>query len=668
VVEQLHILTERLDSPDEETRRIALSSIVSYPLAEIKGALFRAMGDESWRVRKEAVDVFLALPAAADCAEELIALLRSHDNAGLRNSAVEALTKLGVAAVPFLQPYASDADHDVRKFVIDIMGSIGDSSAVVTLIHALADPDANVCAAAAENLGKIGDTQAVPHLLQALANPDVWLRYTIMEALGKIGEPVPLPIITQLAEENLLKKAVFDCLGAIGGAEAVPLLLGGLRERQKNAREAAVAALIKVRGRLPTPEAEQLVDGGLRELKGSPFVEGLLAMLDTTDASLKESLVRILGIIGDERSTGALLRGCRDDRLRNHCLQAFKSLDDTGVDALIKVFPSAEEDVRCFITYLCGELGIKKSTPLLREGMGDPFPMLRKASVVAAGKIGLLEFAAEIATLLDDQDSDVRDGAIEALTRFAARDASVVLKIALTLGTAALPEKRRDAALLFGALKDADKLALLIKDESAMVRRVAVSQLAALKMKSSASHLLMALVDEDVDVRIAVAGALGEIGGEEVLAPLLLSLRDDDPWVKCAALKSLGQLGGENSLQAIVSVFDTAEGLVLIAALEAVAKIGGVKSREMLKNALGNADEEVVKAAIEHLSRQGDFWIEEFQARLLNHPSWDVRSGFARVMTELWGKRAIPYLRQALETECDAMVKDQLQGIVDRLQ
>lgn len=667
-METIQNLAEKLGSPDEEARRLAVVGLAGHPLAQVRDLLYRALGDGSWRVRKEAVDALLSAPLSGEFIEELIDMLRSHDNAGLRNSAVEVLERLGAQAVPNLCRHADDPDQDVRKFVLDIMGSIGDGAAVPPLIRALDDLDPNVSAAAAENLGKIGDPRAVPELLRALSKPDIWFRYTVLESLGKIGRPAPIAAITILAAENLLKKAVFDCLGAIGDREAVPLLIEGLAERVKNAREAAALALVKVRDRLAADEAEREADSRLRALNGSPWVEGLLTSMDTQDRNLKEALVRILGIIGDERATSRLLHGCRDDRLRRYCLQAFSSMGEAGAASLLNAFPTADEDERCFIAYVCGELRYKGCAALLREGMRDPYPTLRRVSVLAVGKIGLTSVIGEVAPLLDDSEPEVREGAIDALSRLAGQDGTVVLELAQTLATDLLPEKRRDAAILLAALTDVERLSLLIKDEDATVRMAAVTSLAKLRAVASVGHLVMALVDEETDVRIAAAGALGEIGGPEVLEPLHLALQDDDPWVQCAALKSLGRLGDERALPAIMQMQEKADGMVMIAVLEALAEIGGAGAHDMVKRALDNPDEEVVKAAIDILAGDGDDWLEEYGDKLLAHSHWDVRSSFVRVMADRWGERALPWLQAALARETDDLVRGQIMDVMDRLQ
>jgi HEAT repeat protein len=667
-VEKLESLAGQLRSADEEKRRGAVLELAGYPLAVTKDLLFGALGDGSWRVRKEAVDALLAGSVTVGIMEDLVDLLRSHDNAGLRNSAVEALERLGSRAVPVLCGHTADADHDVRKFVIDILGCIGDAAAVPLMIEALDDPDPNVCAAAAENLGKIGDPQAVPHLLEALEKTDVWLRYTIIEALGKIGRPVPMTIIAPLVGENLLKKAVFDCLGAIGDGAAVPLLLEGLQERVKNVREAAVVALLKVRERLSGEDAHRLVDEGLGAFRGSPYVEGLLNSLDSSDKNVREALVKALGIVGDERATGRLLQGCRDDRLRRYCLQAFTSMGETAAVSLIAAFATADDVERCFIAYICGELRYQGCAGLLREGVKDPNPMLRKVAVAAAGKTGLAGLIEEIVPLLDDPEHEVRDEAIETLARFAGAHGGSVVPVALQLAASEAPERRRDAAILFAALADAEKLSLLVKDEAPLVRKTAVHALAGLKSAAVVGNLVMALVDEEADVRIAAAGALGEIGGEDVLEPLLLALRDDNPWVKCAALKSLGKLRSSVARRAIMELLDTAEGLVAISALETLAEIGGDEVMDLVKRALDNPDEEVVKAAITILSGQDGGWLDEYRERLLGHPHWDVRRSFITALVANRGEKAIPWLRSALASESDELVRDQLLDIMDRFQ
>jgi HEAT repeat protein len=668
MVDKLQKLRESLSSSDEEKRRLAVTGLCGYPIAEIKGCLFQALGDESWRVRKEAVELLSGFSFSQGMIEELIALLRSSDNAGLRNAAVEILVRLGAEAVPALNSYVTDPDHDVRKFIIDIMGSIGDASFVPVLIRALNDPDSNVCTAAVENLGKIGDQRSVGPLLKTLEKPDVWLQYAVLEALCRIGGPVPVSAIAPLAGHDLLKKAVYDCLGSIGGEEGVPILLEGLGNKSKNARQAAAYALEKVRERLPAGVAAEIVDSGLKGLKGTPVVGRLLESMSCPDVTVRRAVIKILGIIGDERGAGTLLRGCGDDRLRSCCLQAFKVIGGIIAPFLESEYASADEGERCVITYLCGEMGLKDCAPLLERGFSDPSPSVRKEAVMACGKLGLAGLMPEIAALLNDFDPEVREGAIVALARMAEPAREGVARIAESLASDDDPEKRRDSAHLFGALQDMERLSLLMKDEDVTVRKTAVSALADLKNRASAGHLLMALVDEDPEVRIAAASALGDTAGENAVDSLLLLLKDEDQWVQCAALKSLGRLKGEKAAQAVESMFASATGAVLIAAIEALGAIGSDRAHGMLEKALKSDDEEVVKTAMVLLARSGNTWVRKYRDELMGHAHWDVRNCFARHMSDLLGGKAVPYLKKALVTENDALVREQIKELVERYQ
>ena len=665
-VEKREILTEQLLSPDEEVRRRAVVGLAGFPWNEVKESLVTAMGDGSWRVRKEAVDAFLAGVVDEERMETLVAMLASQDNAGLRNSAVEALERLGSLAVPVLSLHMNDDDHDVRKFVVDVLGNIGDAAAVPFLIKGLDDRDPNVSAAAAENLGKIGDPEAIPHLVKALAKNDLWLRFTVLEALGKIGKPMPIDVVVPLLGETLLKKAVFDCIGAIGGADSTHFLLQGFNEKAKSAREAAITALMKMRDRLPAELASELVDERLRGLAGSSLVESLIAALDGADVDVKEAMVRTLGLIGDSRAAVSLVRGCHDERLRKRCLEALAMVGAAGMVSLVDAFNAADDQERCAIAYVCGELKYEACAPLLRDGMRDRSPELRKISMSAAGKAGLTQLIDDILLLLENGAPEEQEAAISALSRLAEGDRKAVVRVAAELAGANVSGKRHSSAMLFAALKDDEKLSLLIKDEDAVVRKAAVMSLAALKSAGCVPYLIMALADEDAEVRCAVAGALGEIGGDEVLAPLLLALKDEDSWVKCAALRSLGRLGSEEALPVIIEALENAQGLELIAALETVAEIGGDNVAPIMKKALENPDEEVVKAAIEILAQDGEAWIDENAEKLLSHVHWDVRRTFIKALAAQRGEKAIPLLKSVLLKEPDPLVKETIADIMDR--
>jgi len=642
--------------------------LARQPLEAAMPLLFSAMGDGSWRVRKDAVAALLAAqPLNVEVVEGIIDLLRSADNAGLRASAVELLERLGNRAVAPLCRHLDDPDHDLRKFVIDILGSIGSRACVPQLLAALDDPDPNVRVAAAENLGKIGDPEAQPRLLRILEGGDLWLKFTVLDALTRIGAPVPLAILEPLSKESLLRRAVYDCLGALGEPACVPLLVAGLAEPVRNARDAAAVALVRLRSRLDAAQADLLVDRPLKELKGGGCVAGLLASLDGNDTQVLEALVRIMGIMAEEQAVPGLLGVARQERHRGSCLQAFRGIGAAALPFLVQRFPEAHAAERAFMVQVIGELGLDQALDLIQEGLGDEAAALRAASVLALGKLAPAGASRILAGFLGDAAVEVREAALEALKRLSGREPQELTRICSELSQSARPERRRDAALLLASLADCDRLSLLAKDEDAGVRTAAVGSLARCGAGQSVGSLVMALVDEAPQVRIAAAQALGEVGGSEAVEPLLLALNDADPWVQTAALKGLAALGDAKAVPGVTALLAEARGPVLIAGLGTLAALAGGARLAPVEAALADADEEVVQAAIGILAGSGDAWIEAHRERLMAHRHWGVRRCFVRALAELMGAGAIGYLEEALARETDPLVRGEISSLLDRL-
>ena len=87
-------ISNALNSPDEEARLQGLRDLAAREQDEGLDLIFKAFGDESWRVRKQAIDLFLSMPVSREMVNEIIELLHAEENAGLRNAAVEILTRM----------------------------------------------------------------------------------------------------------------------------------------------------------------------------------------------------------------------------------------------------------------------------------------------------------------------------------------------------------------------------------------------------------------------------------------------------------------------------------------------------------------------------------------------------------------------------------------------
>ncbi|KAB0669612.1 HEAT repeat domain-containing protein [Oryzomonas sagensis] len=656
-----------LKSADEELRRAVIDSLRGRNLEDVGEFVFTAMGDGSWRVRKEAVNVFVAAEPSGHFIAELLELLRDEGNAGLRNSAAEAIVLLGARAALQLKTLAADPDAGVRKFVVDVMGGIGDVEFIPVLLAALYDSDVNVSAAAAEHLGTIGDAGVVPELLAAIAaNENAFFRFSVLSALGKLGTPGPVPEeIKKLVGQDIFSKVLYDCLGSIGDHTAAPILLEGFLSSQKSARCAAVKAFNRILLRSGAMERQRL-QGAVRRLSGGEVVPAFMELLEVEghDTALAEAVTNLLGVIGDPRAAVPLLAAYLTERLSSLALNALSALGPAGMDTLREIYPNADEKVCGAICTLFGELGYPGGDDLIRSALRSPSPLVRRSAVQAAGRRGLSDCIPEIIGLLEEADDGFCGAIISCLQLLAQKDSNPVRAVARQLADSEQPQRRRDAASLFAALRDGDYLSRLVKDEDPSVRQTSAAAIGKLHIPSLQGVLQIALVDETPEVRMVAAEALGESGNAAALEPLRLALRDDDSRVQCAALKSMTRLEPAAILDVIEPLLPAAGGLLMITCLEVLESLGDAAALDLVETVLDNRDEELVILAFNILARHDKDRILRNAERLFAHHHAGIRYDTAVTLAGLAGQRPRAVLKNALRNEGNNLVRDLMKRLL----
>ncbi|MBA7478081.1 hypothetical protein ES707_13497 [subsurface metagenome] len=188
--------------------------------------------------------------------------------------AYNRLVKIGRPAIIYLVRALKDEeiDHFYRSYYAEILGKIGDPSAIPALIEALKNEE--ICRSAANALGDIGDETAIPDLIKVILSvpykPDSYFSsYTsygscagaAANALGKIGRPAVPPLVKILQRiSNPLggwssKDYIVKALGATRDKSAIPPLIELLQEKHCGVAvealgiigdKSAVPALIKV--------------------------------------------------------------------------------------------------------------------------------------------------------------------------------------------------------------------------------------------------------------------------------------------------------------------------------------------------------------------------------------------------------------------------------------
>lgn len=600
----VHDIRCALQSADEEARRSALYSLRDIPCPDAQALIFTAMGDESWRVRKEAVECFVYLKPDLDSIEQLLNLFRNEDNAGSRNSAAEAAVRLGTASAGPLLGMAQDQDADVRKFVIDVMGAIGDPVFVPALLHALSDTEVNVASAAAEQLGALGDASTAEQLTQSiLLRDEVLFRFSALRALSVLARPVRVPeALIRLADQDILRKAVFECLGTISDDSSAGMLLDGFSCCQRNCRAAAVKALYKIYLRSPAVSQEK-IRGALQARTGNAIIAGLVELYDTRDGVLTDALLWISAVTRDSRFIPLLIDAYADERTANAALSALKSFDRETLHEIISRYSSLDESGRSGLCVLIAECGYLGFSDVIREGVRDSSAHVRKAAAMAVGKLGLVTLIPDLISLVDDSNVQVYAAAVDSLQSLAGISRAAILAEVDHFCGSKAAHHRKAAAHLLASLGERDRLLMLIKDEDSQVRKAAVSAVGANRIETSGSMLVLALTDEDTDVRIAVADALGHLQDKTTLDALEHALNDEDVWVQSAVLKAIADIEPARAWAIIKKIHTGAEGLLMITSLKILEQSGGSESEEIIRYALQSSDQDIVRQAAKSLER-----------------------------------------------------------------
>jgi HEAT repeat protein len=661
----LDFLGKKLQSSDAEERREAAIDL-GRAGRDAAPLLFRAMSDADWRVRKTAVEA-LVTNCSNSIIVGLIRLLSSDDNAGSRNSAIEALVHIGAAAVDALLMSLNTPDADVRKSIVDILGDIRDSRAVPLLIKTLEkDPDENIRVASAEALGKIKDRRAVDPLLVCLTRYDQsWLDYAAAEALGEIGDERALgPLIAALGG-NSLREPVLEAIGKIGNVNTLTPLIAGLADTLRIVREVAMVALTTIYRKSAQGDRELMITA-VRANANDRAVDFLEDMLITSTRELQKSAVAVLGWAGRESSIQKLLALLKEEDFEEPTAQALKNIDGGRVPLLLSYLSDDNALVRRTVARVLGEVGSRDTEDPLIGLLSDENGHVRSAAAEALGHLRSRKAVKPLIGLLTDEYESVQESAIRALAEigddsslddlvkdFTSRDAPMRKNIALLLGR-------------FTTDKASDALAFALKDEEPDVRKAVVHALGNLSGEKALRSLIHAVTDDDPEVRMLAAEALGKTRAPETPDVLIPLLEDDDLWVRAAAARSLGRVEGEKAGEVLAAYLNTATDIFLLSLVDVVGKLRTERALAPLLGLASHDDPEVRKTVLTALS--GYHWESVHQTVLsrLSDPHWSVRKTAIEIVKMSKDAAAETILERIADGDPDATVRQAAKDALGR--
>jgi len=642
-----------LSHESEEVRREGAQAVSSLFKGGIKGtmdavALFDiALGDASWRVRKVAIEGLLSLPDTEKAIPSLLLALESNDNVGKRNSAQEALIAMGKKALPFLLRSVQHGNHEVRKFISDILGEIGDGSAIWVLSKKLLwDKDENVRVSAAEALGKLGRKEAIPYLLKLVNNKcSLMLAYTALESLGKLGKKgyhIPIALLKSAVKDPILRKGALDAMGWSKSNKAIPYLIQGLNDKNKAVREASLVALVNLASALPG-----LMKGKLKKQMSAAIADDtyrqIMRSLESYNIDVQRAAVIVLGWAKRDEAILSLVRlGAGEEGLCDTVCASIGDIGRKGLPVLLRAFPNLDAQARALVARALSEVtGDSVKETLLSFLMDEDHAVRVQASLSLGRLFSRKEAPAEaikaLVKGLDDSEEDVQKASREALLVLGHSSRKNIIEALTRIPIQSSSTQKKNAIEIIGVLGGRNELNHLfsaLKDENPAVRRSALQALGSLGYKEAVDHMKVSLADEDPQVRIASVMVLGKIGGGKAIKYLVLVLDDEDPKVRCAALRAFRGISGPGPDDAIRSALLDPDTLVAVTAIEALRDRG-----------------------------EGEFL--RGLRRMLSHPSEDVRFEAVRSLALIHGKEASHAL-SLLSRDQDHIVRSEARKLIGK--
>jgi len=225
-------------------------------------------------------------------------------------------------------------DWNIKKIALEVLGSIGGSDFIESIISALTDKSWHVQMKAAEVLGTIKDLRSVEPLISALKSEYPAIRVTAADALGKIRDKKAIkPLIAVLNDEYsyVREKAIWSLGEMKYEIDEMDLLMTQLKCENQDIRIEAVEALGKLNNTIATeplinmlkdkhPDVrkraletlDKIVPNWIESEIVKIYFPVFVKVLDNEDSEIKVFMTEILMKIQDARAIKPLISTLKD--------------------------------------------------------------------------------------------------------------------------------------------------------------------------------------------------------------------------------------------------------------------------------------------------------------------------------------------------------------------
>ena len=662
-------ILEQARSADPDARQKAALAVAQSSGQRDLPLMFELLGDRDWRVRKTIVDGFVSDPTDA-VVSGLIDALSDPENAGKRNSATEALIRVGPPAIDaIVERLRDETDIDVRLSLVNLLGDLRSRDGFIILLELLErEKDINLASSIVSSLGKYRDAAALPHLIQMMqTRDDLWLKFHVIEALGEIGDRAALPAILPMYSEKSLHKPVLESIGKIADVGTVGFLLKIISEEEK-LNLTALRALVRVaeasKPRVVELAERELIQRKFRESFPHEKVPPLIEHLDITPKrDVKAFILKFLGWSGDVRALPVLIQYLEQPDTSDVAAQALIDFGAPAMPAILEALDRVEEDeIVALLLRVINAIGGRDSIPSILPFLDHPNAMVRRLAIETLGELPAASSIDYLLAKLEDPDAASQQAAMNALAAVARAlpevKSDLLGRLRKLLQAPSVPLKLNSLSVYVEVQGEGyhDELLLASKDSDPVIRAKAVSLMGLYSEERFADHIVLSLVDESTAVRLAAINAMVRLRPARGLEPLISALEDADIWIRTAAAQALGEYRREEALAQLVNHLHSDLPPVRIAVIEALGKSGSPVVKRVLFECLSESDLEIRRAAMLALARVPGRDVFDALMKALADEDWRVRAGAAVALGLRGDREALPALHRALDDR-DAYVQ-----------
>lgn len=410
---RLFKLIKQLSHNDASVRRLAAEGLA---LADERAIypLIRALRDDNPGVQDASIQSLISI--GGEVTAYMVTPLLRDEIPFIRNAAIVILRALGQVSIPCLYGLLNDKDDDIRKFALDLLGEIREGVPFERIIPLLKDQNPNVRASAANALGMIGQRECIPYLIEGIHDEE-WVAFSVIEAIGKIGDEMALDALLGVLSSGSepLRLAAIDAISRIDTNTAKDTLKEYFKRTKGIEREVAIKSLLKLD---TIPEGNDIAELVLRLFEESEWDDRLLYLKGLTMLRYHEAIPLIIDITG---SVDPSMPYSED------VIEEVKSrLREFGCsNSIINVIKDPQFRFRGKVIAIdvAGDLKCSRAVPFLIELLKTDIRDVRRASIKAIGNIEGKDVKDTLIEAVDDYDGHVRKAAVIALGRIGAEEA-----------------------------------------------------------------------------------------------------------------------------------------------------------------------------------------------------------------------------------------------------